>query len=101
MKLKTTQPIHAKTPTLFVTGDLDCRTSVAQVESIMLGFENANHVIVRNAGHEQSLWNARVFDELIPQFLKGEKVEDQAVSSKAVEFIPLEGPSDRHPSLKN
>ena len=73
MKLKTTQPIHSKTPTLFVTGDLDCRTSVAQVESIMLGFENANHVIVRNAGHEQSLWNARVFDELIPQFLKGEK----------------------------
>ena len=101
MKLETTSPIRSQTPTLFITGDLDCRTSVEQVDNTIKGFKNANHVIVENAGHEQTLWNLTVFDELIPAFLRGEKVADQKVSGKAIKFIPLNGSSDSHPSLKN
>ena len=100
MKLNTAQPIRTSIPTLFVTGDLDARTPVVQVEETRKGFTHASHVIVKNAGHEQTLWNAKVFDELIPAFLKGETVNDQTVSSRAIRFIPLTGDSEAHPAFQ-
>jgi pimeloyl-ACP methyl ester carboxylesterase len=86
--------------TLFVTGSLDCRTPVQQVTEIMKGFNNATHLIVENAGHEQAMWDTEIFDEAIPQFLSGKDVSQIKASSKEIKFISPTGSHDGHPSIK-
>lgn len=94
------QPIQSKVRTLFISGDLDCRTPVSQTEEIKQVFSNSIHLVVENAGHEQSMWNAKIFDEAIPEFLKGEDVNEIKASNREIKFIPLEGSDKKsHPSL--
>lgn len=98
MDLSTTS--MTTTRTLFVTGSLDCRTPVQQVNEIMRGFSNATHLIVENAGHEQAMWDTEIFDEAIPQFLLGKDVSQIKAFYKEIKFIPLIGSHDGHPSIK-
>lgn len=98
--LDTLQPYAVQARTLFVTGDLDCRTPVQQVNEIVKGFTNATHLVVKNAGHEQALWNRKIFDEAIPQFLRGKDVSHIEAAYKKIQFLPLKGPSDAHPSVR-
>ncbi|MEM8894575.1 MAG: alpha/beta hydrolase [Bacteroidota bacterium] len=93
-------PMQSDIPTLFITGTLDCRTPVAQVEETMKGFSNAQHIKVENAGHEQAHWDADVFDIAIPAFLKNQKVPTTNVYYKDVEFIKVKGKAKGHPSLR-
>jgi pimeloyl-ACP methyl ester carboxylesterase len=86
--------------TLFVTGSLDCRTPVQQVNEIMNGFSNATHLIVENAGHEQAMWDTEIFDNAIPLFLLGKDVSQINAFYKEIKFIPLTGTHDGHPSIK-
>lgn len=86
--------------TLFVTGSLDCRTPVQQVNETMKGFNNATHLIVENAGHEQAMWDTEIFDEAIPQFLLDKEVSHIKAVYKEIKFIPLTGAHDGHPSIK-
>ncbi len=86
--------------TLFVTGSLDCRTPVQQVTEIMKGFNNATHLVVENAGHEQAMWDTEIFDDAIPQFLSGKDVSQIKAFYKEIKFIPLSGTHDGHPSIK-
>ena len=75
MSFDSSTPLKTDIPTLFITGTLDCRTPVAQVEETMKGFSDVRHIRVVNAGHEQSLWNKETFDESIPDFLSGKEVK--------------------------
>ncbi len=100
LSFDTSKPITSDIRTLFVTGNLDCRTPVEQINKIQEGFSNATHVVVKNAGHEKALWNVAVFDEIIPQFLRGEEILETEKSIKRKGFIPVTGDSDKHPSLK-
>ena len=93
------EPVKTDIPTLFVTGTLDCRTPVEQVEETMEGFTNAAHIKVENAGHEQAQWDAEVADDLIPAFIKGASVESSTVYYKDIKFIKLTGEASGHPSL--
>ena len=93
-------PLETDIPTLFVTGTLDCRTPVAQVEETMKGFPNAVHVKVENAGHEQAYWDREVNDEIIPAFLRGEEIKKTEVYYADLKFIPVTGEGSGHPSLK-
>ena len=93
-------PLKTDIPTLFITGTLDCRTPVAQVESIIQGFANAAHIRVENAGHEQAQWAADVADNIIPSFVKGAFVAPTTVYYSDIEFVNLTGDSSRHPSIK-
>ena len=93
-------PLESDIPTLFVTGTLDCRTPVGQVEETMKGFTNATHIKVENAGREQAHWDAEVFDGHIPLFLKGQEVSRQDAYYGDIEFIPVTGKAKGHPSLK-
>lgn len=92
--------VQSDIPTLFVTGTLDCRTPVEQVEITMEGFTNAAHIKVENAGHEQAQWQLDVANKLIPSFLKGETIESATASYRAVKFIPLTGEASGHVSIK-
>ncbi len=96
----TTIPMQSDIPTLFITGTLDCRTPVEQVNRTMAGFSNGVHVEVVNAGHDQSLWNRETFDETIPQFLKGEAIKLRDSYYGDIEFLPLIGPTTAHPSTR-
>ncbi len=93
-------PLTTAIPTLFITGDLDCRTPIEQVEETMNGFENAVHVTVENAGHEQAHWDAEAADEIIPSFLKGEKINQTSIHYGDIEFIKVIGKATGHASLR-
>lgn len=98
LKIDTSVPLKSEVRTLFISGDLDGRTPVSQVNEISEGFSNSTHLIAKNAGHEQAMWYAEIFDEAIPQFLVGKDVSHFNATRK-IKFIPLQGPSDRHPSI--
>ena len=98
--IDTAEPYFTKIRTLFVTGDLDCRTPTRQVNEIIKGFTNAKHLVVKNAGHEQAMWNAGIFDEAVPQFFLGHDVSQVKAAYKEIQFLPLTGKSDRHPSTQ-
>jgi len=100
LTIDTSLPIETNIPTLFVTGDLDCRTPVKQIEEIMTGFKTAYHITVLNAGHEQAMWHKTTFDETIPKFLSGKPIESSEVKYPSIQFIPIKGPAAGHPSLK-
>lgn len=99
LEISTSNSITSNIRTLFVTGDLDCRTPVKQVNETIKTFSNATHLVVKNAGHEQALWNATIFDKAIPQFLLGNNVSNIKASNKEIRFIPLNEANDRHPSI--
>ena len=93
-------PIRTEIPTLFITGKLDCRTPIEQVELTMQGFESAIHVQVENAGHEQAQWDADVANQIIPSFIKGEPIQTTDAYYSDIEFIRLNGQVSGHPSIK-
>ncbi|UII20478.1 alpha/beta hydrolase [Fulvivirga ligni] len=93
-------PIKSEIPTLFITGTLDCRTPVQQVEETIEGFVNAIHVQVENAGHEQAQWDADVANKIVPTFLKGETNISTNAYYSEIEFIQLTGKASGHPSIK-
>ncbi|MCR9248867.1 MAG: alpha/beta hydrolase [bacterium] len=95
-----TTPLKTDIPTLFVTGELDCRTPVQQVEETMKGFSNAVHIKVESAGHEQAQWSWKVANEIIPSFMKGEIIEPQGSRYGKIEFIPVTGDVMGHPSIE-
>jgi len=47
------------------------------------------------------MWNVKIFDQAIPQFLLGNDVSHIKASNKDIKFIPLNGVSDLHPSINN
>ncbi len=101
LSLDTTVPVSSGVRTLFVSGDLDCRTPVQQTNEIASQFANHTHLIVENAGHDQAMWDADVFDKAIPQFLKGEDVGHiKASYGDAVKFLPITGAVEGHPSVE-
>ena len=93
-------PLKTEIPTLFITGTLDCRTPIEQVEETIKGFENGIHVQVENAGHEQAQWDAEVANIIIPIFIKGQPIETTKAYYSGIEFIPLTGNATGHPSIK-
>lgn len=93
-------PLKSDIPTLFITGTLDCRTPVEQVEEVRKGFDNSFHVQVVNAGHEQAQWDAEVADIIIPLFIKSEPIKTTNAHYSDIEFIPLTGSATGHPSIE-
>jgi pimeloyl-ACP methyl ester carboxylesterase len=93
-------PVVSDVRTLFLAGTLDWNTPPFQAEQARWGFPNSDHIIVRNAGHEQILTNPAV-QEAILAFLRGEDVSDVTASNPPLRFVPLEGydPEVTHPSM--
>lgn len=95
------EPLVSSVRTLFISGDLDCRTPVVQTEEIRLGFTNSTHLIVKNAGHEQSMWHSKIFGKAIPDFLRGKDVKEIDAAYKPVKFISIHSTDQgQHPSLR-
>ncbi|UOY06780.1 alpha/beta hydrolase [Muricauda sp. SCSIO 64092] len=100
LSFEPSKPLLTDIPTLFITGELDCRTPIEQVEETMMGFSEAIHVKVENAGHEQAMWAGVVVDEIIPNFLKDKKIRTLNAYYADLNFIKVWGKAKGHPSIK-
>lgn len=101
LDLNMEEPLTSTVRTLFVSGDLDCRTPVVQAEELKEGFTNSTHLVVKNAGHEQAMWNLQIFDQAIPQFLSGKDVSDTKAANKSIKFISIHSTDQKlHPSME-
>ena len=97
-----TAHLKSKVRTLFISGDLDCRTPPSQANEIKKGFSNSISLVVKNAGHEQILTNHEI-RKIIPIFLSGKDISYLDTSKEALTFIPLVGVNNTvmHPAVKN
>ncbi len=93
-------PMISPTRTLFMSGTLDFNTPPYQAEEVRWGFSNSSHIIVTNAGHEQIMTHPKAI-ETMARFLKGEDVNDVALSHPTLRFIPVKGETGKlwHPSM--
>ncbi|WP_109298843.1 alpha/beta hydrolase [Aquimarina sp. AU474] len=94
-------PLISNTRTLFMSGTLDFNTPPHQAEEVRWGFSNSSHIIIDNAGHEQILTHPEAGSAII-RFLKGENVDDVALSYPKLKFIPVVGDTGKlsHPSMQ-
>ena len=95
-------PLVTEVRTLFMSGTLDFNTPPYQAEEVRWGFSNSSHIIVDYAGHEQ-IWSHPQANATIIRFLKGENVDDVALSYPKLTFIPVVGETEglSHGSLQN
>lgn len=94
-------PLVSSVRTLLISGELDFNTPPHQAEALRWGMTNATHLIVPNAGHEQTFLQNDEAMPVIVDFLAGRDVRDRKIHYPALRFVPLEG-SDAavsHPSV--
>jgi pimeloyl-ACP methyl ester carboxylesterase len=94
-------PLISSVRTLFVSGELDFNTPPHQAEALRWGMIDATHLIVANAGHEQTFLQNDTAMPVIADFLAGEDVHDRKITYPPLRFVPLEGSDARvsHPSV--
>jgi hypothetical protein len=70
-------------------------------EELRWGAPNATHLIVENAGHEQTFWQNTSAAPVIADFLAGKDVSDRKITYPPLRFVPLVGtdPQAMHPSV--
>jgi pimeloyl-ACP methyl ester carboxylesterase len=82
-------PISNDVPTLFVSGTLDSNTPPFQAEEVRWGLTRATHLVVENAGHEDTQPNPAV-QRAIFDFLAGQDVSDRHIALPRPQFLSLE-----------
>ena len=94
-------PLVSSVRTLFVSAELDCNTPPYQAEQLRWGMSDATHLIVANAGHEQTLFQNETAIPVLTDFLAGKDVRDRRITYPPLQFIPLAGSDARvfHPSV--
>jgi len=94
-------PLVSSVRTLLVSGELDFNTPPYQAEHLRWGLTDATHLIVENAGHEQTFWQNKTAMPVLVDFLAGKDVRDRRISYPPPRFVPLEGsdPAVFHPSV--
>ena len=94
-------PVVSNVRTLIVSGELDFNTPPFQGEELRWGLPNATHLVVLNAGHEQTLWQNDTAVPVLLDFLRGLDVRGRTITYPTLRFVPLEGknPTVDHPSV--
>ena len=93
-------PLVSNARVLFISAELDMNTPPYQAEMLRWGLPNSTHLIVANAGHEQTFWQSDTSPPVIHDFLAGQDVHDRKITYPPLRFVPLEGKSDGHPSVR-
>ena len=82
-------PLVSDVPVLFVSGTLDSNTPPFQAEQLRWGMPRASHLIVENAGHEDTLPIAEV-QAVIRDFFAGKDTSGRRVSLPVPDFKSVE-----------
>ena len=85
-------PVVSSVPTLFLSGTLDGRTSIAAANEVRKGFKNGTQVILRGAAHD-IYGETPALVSLMTRFMKGEKLKDTSLE------IPVEFHGPDEPAL--
>ncbi len=95
-------PLVSPVRTLIVSGDLDFNTPPSQGDELAWGMPNATHLVVANAGHEQTLFQNDTAVPVIKDFLRGQDVSGRTITYPALRFVPLDGTDSTatHPSVR-
>jgi pimeloyl-ACP methyl ester carboxylesterase len=72
-------PLHTGTPVLFVTGTLDCRTPVENLEELTPGLAGHAHLVVEDAGHADLLLPSQVQSGIV-EYLRSGRLPRHAVA---------------------
>ena len=94
-------PLVSPVRALIVSGGLDFNTPPSQGDELLWGMPNATHIVVANAGHEQTLFQNDTAVPVIKDFLLGHDVSDRRITYPELRFVPLEGtdPTATQPSV--
>jgi pimeloyl-ACP methyl ester carboxylesterase len=90
------QPVRTDVPTLFVSGNLDSNTPPIQAEEVRKGFSRSWHLVLRNAGHEDCLWNPEAMRAIVA-FLNSGRSESRTINLPDIEFLPILRAPGSHP----
>ena len=82
-------PLVSDVPILFISGTLDSNTPPFQAEELRWGMPRAVHLIVPNAGHEDTLPNAEV-QSAIRDFFAGKDVSGRHIALPTPDFASVE-----------
>ncbi len=80
--------VRTNVPTLFVSGTLDSNTPPIQAEEVRKGFSRSWHLVLRNAGHEDCLWNPDAIKAIAAFLLTGHS-ESRTINLPDIEFLPI------------
>jgi pimeloyl-ACP methyl ester carboxylesterase len=89
-------PLVATIPTLLVSGTLDSNTPPFQAEEVRWGLTSATHLVVENAGHEDTLAHPEVQRALFA-FLAGQDVAERRITLPRPRFLSLAAAKDFRP----
>lgn len=78
-------PLTSDVRTLFISGTLDGRTSVANAEKLIPGFSNSEHLIIEGAGHSDELFLSSA--EILKTMQ--EFMSDNPLSTTHIELSPM------------
>jgi pimeloyl-ACP methyl ester carboxylesterase len=94
-------PVVTNARILLVSGSLDFNTPPSQSEEFRWGAANATHLVVENAGHEQTFLQNDTALPVVLDFLAGKDVRDRKITYPPLRFVPLTGtdPNVTHPSV--
>jgi pimeloyl-ACP methyl ester carboxylesterase len=82
-------PLDSAVPTLLISGTLDSNTPPFQAEEVRWGLTHATHLVVENAGHEDTLPHPEV-QRAIFEFLAGQDVSGRHIALPRPKFLSLE-----------
>jgi pimeloyl-ACP methyl ester carboxylesterase len=85
-------PVVSSVPTLFLSGTLDGRTSIAAANEVRKGFRNNTQVILRGAAHD-IYGETPALTNLMTRFMRGEKLRNTTLD------IPVEFHGPDEPAL--
>jgi len=81
------KPVKSKVPALFISGTLDANTPPHRAEEARKRFPNSAHIIIENAGHQDTLRSAGVI-ETIAAFVQGTKIGNKNFAMPVPGFAP-------------
>lgn len=82
------QPVRTSVPTLFVSGTLDSNTPPFQAEEVRRTFSRSWHLVLRNGGHEDYLWNDEAISATV-DFFKIRQSQSRTINLPSPEFLPI------------
>ncbi len=83
-------PLETDIPILFIVGDLDSRTPVANARALMEHMPNAHLIVVENVGHNDVPMGHPQLLRAWSGFLRGERVRVSRVQMPPIEFKPVD-----------